>query len=64
MVIIDDYRIVYYKNENLIEIGLPQTMETATNTVENVSRRKVHITNDELRAILVLVMEMLERKDE
>lgn len=61
MIIIDGYSIEYYANSNRIEIILPQTMRTLTNTVSMVTNRRTDITSDELSAILVVVKAMLER---
>lgn len=61
MVIVDGYSIEYYVKSNRIEITLPQTMRTLTNTVSMVSNRRTDITNEELGAILVVVKTMLER---
>ena len=61
MIISDGYSIEYYAQSNRIEIILPQTMRTLTNTVSMVTNRRTDITSDELSAILVVVKGMLER---
>lgn len=61
MICVDGYSIEYYANSNRIEITLPQTMRTLTNTVSMVTNRRTDITSDELSAILVVVKAMLER---
>lgn len=61
MIISDGYSIEYYVNSNRIEIIMPQTLKSLTNTVSMVSNRRTNITNDELGAILSVVRAMLER---
>lgn len=61
MIIIDGYSIEYYASSNRIEINLPQTLKSPTNTVSMVSNRRTDITSDELGAILVIVRAFLER---
>lgn len=61
MIVSDGYSIEYYPNSNRIEIILPQTMTTLTNTTAMVSNRRTDITELELTAILVAVKAMLER---
>ena len=61
MIISDGYSIEYYANSNRIEIILPQTRKSLTNTVSMVSNRRTDISSDELGAILVVVKVLLER---
>lgn len=61
MIVIDGYSIEYYPNSNKIEIVMPQTATTITNTVAMISNRRTDITKLELTAILVAVKAMLER---
>ena len=61
MIISDGYSIEYYANSNRIEIILPQTLKSLTNTVSMVSNRRTDISSDELGAILVVVKVLLER---
>ena len=61
MIISDGYSIEYYPNSNKIEIVMPQTVTTITNTVAMISNRRTDITELELTAILVAVKAMLER---
>lgn len=61
MIVSDGYSIEYYPKRNTIEIVLPQTLKTITNTVQMVTNRRTDITELELTAILVVVMTMLER---
>lgn len=55
------YYIEYHRDENQIVIGLPQTMESLTNTVEPVSNRKADIFANDLALILSVVQYMFER---
>ena len=57
----DGYSITYEKNMNRIIISLPQTMETATNTVSEVHERKTDFTETELAAILLAVKTVAEQ---
>ena len=61
MIIIDGYSIEYYASSNRIEIILPQTLKSLTNTVSMVTNRRTDITSDELGAILTVVKALLER---
>lgn len=61
MIISDGYSIEYYANSNRLEIILPQTLKSLTNSVSMVSNRRTDITNDELSAILTIVRAKLER---
>ena len=61
MIISDGYSIEYYANSNRIEIILPQTLKSLTNTVSMVSNRRTDISSDELGAILVVVKVLLKR---
>lgn len=64
MIISDGYSIEYYANSNRIEIIMPQTLRSLTNTVSMVSNRRTDITSDELGAILTVVRAMLERGED
>ena len=61
MIVMDGYTIEYYPSRNKIEIVMPQTVTTMTNTVAMVSNRRTDITELELTAILVAVKAMVER---
>ena len=61
MIVSDGYTIEYYPKSNRIEIVMPQTVTTITNTVAMISNRRMDITELELTAILVVVKAMLER---
>ena len=60
MIVIDDYTIEQYINENKIVITLPQTLYTITNTITPMTQRRVELSNNELAAILVAVKAMYE----
>ena len=60
----NEYSITYEKNRNRIVISLPQTMETATNTVSEVRVRKTDFTEAELAAILLAVKTVAEQPEE
>ena len=63
MLITDDgYGLVYYKNRNLIEIYLPQTPYTATNTITDPVDRKIDLSDSELNLLLQLARKIC-RKD-
>ena len=55
MIVSDGYTLEYYKGRNQIVIGLPQTEETATNTVSMVTNRKVDLTDEDQMMILAIV---------
>lgn len=52
MLISNGYTLVYYKSRNQIVIGLPQTWETLTNTLEPVVDRRIDVTEQELDILL------------
>ena len=57
-----NYLLSYNKERNYIFISLPQTEETINNTVEEIERRKVDVSADELLLILDLVRLIFERR--
>lgn len=63
MIISDGYSLVYDKGRNKIVICLPQTEETATNTISMVTNRKVDITDEEQMTILAVVKYVMEAKE-
>ena len=63
MIVSDGYPIEYYKNRNQIIIGLPQTMQTATNTISMVTNRKVDLTDEDQLIILSMVKYVMEAKE-
>ena len=60
MVYSDGYSLTYFPKRNTIEIILPQTMTTLTNTVAMVSNRKTVLTDGEAVAILSVVKAIME----
>ena len=60
MIVIGDYSIEQYTNQNKIIITLPQTAATVTNTTIPFSHRKTELTNRELAMILISVMKEME----
>ena len=63
VIVVDGYAITHEKSKNKIIISLPQTMETATNTVSEVRERKTDFTETELAAILFMVRTVAERPE-
>lgn len=61
MIVSDGYSIEYYPRRNTIEIVLPQTRATLTNTVSMVTNRRTDINEVELSAILAAVKAIFER---
>ena len=62
MIYSDGYSLTYFPKRNTIEIVMPQTMTTLTNTVEMVSNRKTILTIGEEAAILSVVKAIVERR--
>ena len=62
MICSDGYSLTYFPNRNTIEIVIPQTMKTLTNTVAMVSNRKTVLTEEEEAAILSVVKAIVERR--
>lgn len=60
MIGIDDYRLIYEPNKNIIKIYLPQTMETAIDTISSVVDRKTVLSNEEQATILLVVKHIIE----
>ena len=54
------YAIEQFPKRNRIEIYLPQTWETLSNTVEAISSRKTTLTDAEMSAILAVVKAIME----
>ena len=63
MITSDGYAIEFYRKTNQVVITMPQTLETLTSTAAMVSNRK-NLDSGDLKAILVLVKTMCERKEE
>ena len=62
MVYSDGYSLTYFPKRNTIEIVMPQTMTTFTNTVAMVSNRKTVLTEEEEMVILSVVKAIVERR--
>lgn len=62
MIVSDGYYLIYDKNKNRIVIQLPQTMETATNTLDAVTDRKTDINVFEQSLILNVAKAVFERR--
>ena len=60
----DGYSLTYFPKRNTIEIVMPQTMTTLTNTVAMVSNRKTVLTEAEEIAILSVVKALVERRND
>lgn len=60
MIYIDGYSLTYFPKRNTIEIVMPQTMTTITNTVAMVSNRKAVLTEEEEEVILSVVKSIVE----
>ena len=62
----DGYDLTYYKSRNQIVILLPQTIETATNTYEQVVDRRTDVEETDLWVLLnitKLIFHKEERED-
>lgn len=55
MIISNGYTIEQYPKQNMIVIGLPQTMITATSSVGHIVNRKTELSDDELTILLAAV---------
>lgn len=62
MIYSDGYFLTYFPKRNTIEIVMPQTITTLTNTVAMVSNRKTVLTGAEEAAILSVVKAIMERR--
>ena len=62
MIYSDGYSLTYFPKRNTIEIVMPQTMTTLTNTVAMVSNRKTILTEADEIAILSVVKAIMERR--
>lgn len=60
MTFIDGYSIIQYPNENKILIILPQTMETLTNTLQDIRKRKRSLGSEEEAVLLLTIKAMYE----
>ena len=62
----DGYALTYDKSKNKIIIGLPQTYETLTNTIEGVVERRTDVEEKDLFVLLYIARQIFhkgERKD-
>lgn len=62
MIYSDGYSLTYFPKRNVIEIVMPQTITTLTNTVGMLSKRKTVLTAEEETVILSVVKAILERR--
>ena len=62
MIYSDGYSLTYFPQRNTIEIVMPQTTTTLTNTVAMVSNRKTVLTEGEKAVILSVVKAIVERR--
>lgn len=62
MIVNDGYMLTYYPKRNAIEIIMPQTQKTLTNTVSMVSSRKIDLTAEEQMMILSVVKAIMENE--
>ena len=62
MIYSDGYSLTYFPKRNTIEIVMPQTMTTLTNTVAMVSNRKTVLKEEEEAVILSVVKAIVERR--
>ena len=63
MVVIGDYSIEQYTNQNKIVITLPQTPLTVSNTSMPFACRRLELTDTELATILITVIKEMESCD-
>lgn len=64
MIVHDGYALIYLPSQNKIEIYLPQTLETMTNTLKTVSDREVEVGDDELLSLLFMTEWIFRRRTE
>ena len=62
MIYSDGYSLTYFPKRNTIEIVMPQTMTTLTNTMAMISNRKTVLTEAEETVILSVVKAIVERR--
>lgn len=64
MIVIGNYSIIQYAEANKIVICLPQTENSASNTITPIENRRYKLTNKELERLLLYVIGMfVEDKD-
>ena len=67
MIINDGYSLMYDKKHNRIVIGIPLTMETATDTVTPIADRRTDVSEMDLIVLLSVAQRIFRkgiRKDE
>ena len=64
MIVVDGYSLSYDKGKNKISIHLPQTVFTATNTIEPVADRKVDVEEKDLAIVLGVAMAIFQKGGE
>ena len=61
MLMSGDYALTYDKKRNYINILLPQTAGTTTNTVAPISDRRTDVTESDLMVLLQVAMIIFEK---
>lgn len=56
------YSALYERDKNRIVIGLPQTVRTLTNTVQDLEPRKVDLTTEDLALLLQMARYICNRR--
>lgn len=67
MIVSDGYSLMYDKKHNRIVIGIPSTMETATDTVTPIADRRTDVSETDLIILLNIAQLIFHkglRKDE
>lgn len=64
MIINNGYSLLYYPNDNLIIIGLPQTMATVTTTFLPVMDRRTDVKEIDLTWLLSLTQTFFQMRQE
>lgn len=64
MIYSDGYSLTYFPKRNAIEIVMPQTLATITNTVSIVSNRKTVLTEADEVAIISVIKAIMENGKE
>ena len=58
MIVIGNYSIIQYAETNKIVICLPQTEQSASNTITPIENRRYKLTNKELSHLLTIAIAM------
>lgn len=56
MIVNDGYSLMYDEKHNRIVIGIPPTMETATDTVTPIADRRTDVTETDLMVLLNIAL--------